>query len=824
MSLPYFNIIRSIWIYLQQNTVIGIGILLFIFGFIMFLSALRVKLQRGGDEADLVLSLAIFVTGGLMTAFNDVLIGVLTGIMIIMIHQTYKLRDTPVWRELMIASTVTYGFIFLGKVIQMIYTAVTHAPEGDQRIFGLAFNLSFYVFIIIAFIFFGKKFILVSRFSSPQMIYLGLFGIVYVVILKTGWRNYDYLHYFTAKLVEKGILEHTITIRPPYDRILFATFGTFEALLIVSALLYLISGWMLAFLFGVREVKDERVIRLVQETAKKLGIKHKIKVGHVKAPILNAMAYGPFYDLRVAFISNSLETFSDDDIKGIVGHELAHAANYHVPLLLLLTAVELGIKKALNLPATTLDYAAFTDNSISFVSYYIFNYGLLVVLLIFVRILEGHADYVTNRAGLSRQLSKALYRLEGYYQGVASDFGISVNLLTGREYSKEERIRFNSEAAVSLYSEVISPSKGAAFGNIFVSHPRTSYRLVAAVNPEVSPLKGALLPYFLLIPWTRKKYVKLMQESAEKVKEVINEAYFEDFTKEDLEKHLQYWPHTELAKILMNKHVIGISPINKFVAQGTVIGVNYNLEDPCAPVILEIINDHGKNELYDTTTWSFEEAKKGELHFDKKGRIGVLVEVKIDEKKGLVSIFKISKANKIKELQLNYLPKRLEVLKNSIKKAAYLYRGTIELCYLENLFFNEHESIKHWKFEIKLQDEKSKSFNGKELVISFPPNSFDFSNINKKNIDSFLSGLVGNYCLIYIKKNFDVPIEGKIIDIREDIIVVDSIEGKIEIEKNQLDYIVDFSEKIEFIEKKSISLLTWLVILWDNRKNFNYLW
>ena len=823
MNSSYIELFINAWNYIKANTVIGIGLLLFLFGLIMFLSALRVKLQRGGDEADLVLSFAIFVTGLLMATFNDVLIGVLTGIMIVMIHQTYKLRDTPVWKELMIASTITYGFIFLGKVIQMIYTAVTHAPKGDQRIFGLAFNLSFYVFILIAFIFFGKKFILVSRFSSPQMIYLGLFGVVYIVILKTGLRNFDYLHYFSSKLVEKGLISHPVKVVAPYNRILFATFGTFEALLIVSGLLYLISGWMLAKLFGVQPVKDQRVIKLVQETANILGIKHKIKVGHVKAPILNAMAYGPFYDLRVAFISNSLDTFSDDDIKGIVGHELAHAANYHVPLSLLLTAVELGIKKALNLPATTLDYAAFTDNSISFVSYYIFNYGLLVVLLIFVRILEGHADYVTNKAGLSTNLSKALFRLEGYYQGVASDFGISVNLLTDREYTREEKIRFNSEAAVSLYKEIISPTTGAAFGNIFVSHPRTSYRLVAAVNPEISPLKGALLPYLLLLPWTREKYVKIMQQSAPAVKKIINQAYFEDFSKEDLETHLKYWPETQLAKSMINENVIGISPLEKKLIEGKINQVRYNLEDPCSPIIYVVETPDGTVVNCDSSSWGFEIAKVGDIHFDKKGNLGKLLSVEFDSKKGLkASLSYLHRKEKV--VKLNYIPKRKELLKKALGENAYLVRGTVESCVISQIKETEKENIKDWRFIFKFKNGKEETFSGNNLVITFPPTSFDFSNINKQNIDEFLEGLKGNYCTIYIKKNFDVPLEGKIVDIKEAHLVMDTIEGIITIEKTQLDYVIDFSNRIEFIEKKSISLLTWLLIWWENRKNFDYLW
>ncbi len=821
MAIPYWQNVRQIYAFFQDNLVLGLGIIISIVFFYVFVSEFRGYLRNKGSSDGVVLSFATLLAGITMIISQDALLAILLGIMVLMVHQTYSLRDTPVWRELMIASTATYGFILGGKILQMIYIWKTGAPESDERIFGLAFNLSFYVFIIIAFIFFGKKFILVSRFSSPQMVYLGLFGVTYVVILKLKLRNFDYLYAISSELVARGAISQTISVSPPFDRLLFATFGTFEALLIVSAFLYLISGWLLTVLFGVKEINDPRILRLVEETANVLGIKQKVKVGYVRAPILNAFAYGPFYDLRVAFISSDLETFTDDDVRGIVAHELAHSVYYHVPLLLLLTAVELGIKKALNLPATTLDYATFPDNPISFISYYIFNSGLLVILLIFVRILEGHADHVTSKAGLGIPLAKALYRLEGFYQGIASDFGISVNLLTDREYSEGERIRFSGEAAIRIYQETLSPTKGAAFSNIFVSHPRTSYRITAVVDPDITPLRAALLPYFLLLPKFRKKYVKKLKNASEGVKQIINSAYLEDFTSDQFRTHLKYWPKQELLNSYMDKHIVAISVLSSEVIQGKVTAIFTDDKNPCSPTQFIVTTDSGEEVTLSPIEWMFEEAKLGETHFLKDGELATFLVAKIDPDQGLQVEVERLKDNK--HVVLDYLPRHISALTRLTSTKVYFYDGHPSFATISSIEKTEDShSLKQWKFVLSTPSGELVEFKGIDLIIGFSPLGFDLRSMKHDAKVGFLSALQGHFCSIFSKDNFDVPFDGRVIGIRDDSLVLDTIDGNINLLVKRIDYAVSFESTIELITRKSMTALTEFQIWWSNRSNFEY--
>ena len=67
-----------------------------------------------------------------------------------------------------------------------------------------------------------------------------------------------------------------------------------------------------------------------------------------------------------------------------MGHELAHTAKNHTLWLLLLSVVELGIKKGIGLPATQLDYTFTPDNAVLSVPlevYYVISYVFVLFLL-----------------------------------------------------------------------------------------------------------------------------------------------------------------------------------------------------------------------------------------------------------------------------------------------------------------------------------------------------------------------------------------------------------------------------------------------------------
>jgi hypothetical protein len=155
-----------------NNLELGVGIILIFFGLLFTLSELRVYLKHQSPPDQLLLWLMVLLAGIITATFEDFVFGLLMGISIIMIVETIKLWDTPVWGKLMAATTASYLVILGGKIGQIVYDYLANPDKPNEQIFGTAFNISFFVFIGVAFAFFGRKFILVSRLSSPQMIYL----------------------------------------------------------------------------------------------------------------------------------------------------------------------------------------------------------------------------------------------------------------------------------------------------------------------------------------------------------------------------------------------------------------------------------------------------------------------------------------------------------------------------------------------------------------------------------------------------------------------------------------------------------------------------
>ena len=787
--------------WISTNYELGIGIFMTILGLLLTISEYRVY-SKFESRSDNLIFWLMFLFAGLITVISrDLVLGILFGLSIYLVVETKKMWDTPVWGKLMAASCATYLVILLGRFGQFIYDNFINEENTNDFIFATSVNSAFFVFLGISFYFFGKKFILVSKFSSPQIVYLFLFGIVYVFIAQTFPRDANGL------LLSYNYLNLDVTWR---KNILFADFGTFEALVIVMVLMYFISGWLLTKLLGVKEITDEKILAKVDLVAKHMGIKEKVKVGYVRAPILNAFAYGPWFDKRVAFISNDIEDFTDDDIKGIIGHELAHAANHHVLILLGLSIAELIIKKAFELPATTLDYTFTPDtaaSNVTFVGYYIISYGLTIIILLFVRMLEGHADKCTLEAGYGNELSKALFRLEGFYNGVASDFGISVNLLTDRKYSLEEKKRFTAKAAKGLYGEILKPTRRSAFANVFQSHPRTSYRISSMIDEEMNPIKGAFLSYRLLGFGFRKKAVKKLNSIHNKFKNIIDESYNQDYEEKALESIMQFNSWREVYDEYMGTKVIAFDAIEEKCEVGNFerIILSNNATSPLHGVINGV-----EFNLARTIIKNFDE---NEQYILKNGDVVKLLE--FDNIEGLNIIIK--NHDKKQNIPIKLLGKSVSFITNLISKEVLYYEnGVTKLVKLNDIKFGNNLL----EGEITLDDKKLKL---SDLIFSFSPLGFDIRHDKKEKQKSLLDYLKGKNILLYTKENFDVSLAGKILEVNEDTIQFRDSEGERKILIKELEYVSFVDQTIELINRNQISLFTKFNIWWSNRKEFNYI-
>ena len=102
-----------------------------------------------------------------------------------------------------------------------------------------------FVFIIMALIFFGKKFILVSRLMSPQVLYLVLFGLIYVTlyIVIDILINIEVISAETVSNLSWFYLgPESINYA---ERIVFLSLGPYELLIFAALGMYFISGPLL---------------------------------------------------------------------------------------------------------------------------------------------------------------------------------------------------------------------------------------------------------------------------------------------------------------------------------------------------------------------------------------------------------------------------------------------------------------------------------------------------------------------------------------------------------------------------------------------------
>jgi Zn-dependent protease with chaperone function len=747
------------------------------------------------------------------------LLAIALAFFVLAVYQTYQLRESPVWRELMITSVATYFVFLVGTVGDKIYILVTNEPT--EIFTGWAYNLMIYVFLIMALIFFGRRFILVSRMMSPQLLYLVLFALIYVVLytvtniieISTPVDGQYLTFYYLSSVLNDKIAE----------RIIFLTIAPYEIIILLAFGMYFISGPLLTKLLGIKKIDDERVLGIVEEVRTKLGIRKKIKVGFVEAPILNAMAYGPFFDQRVALIARDLSEFSDEDIKGIVAHELAHNSRLHVVWLQFIAAAEMIIKKALLLPATTLDYAAYPQE-VPFAVYFLINYGILAILLIFVRVLEGDADHITKKIGYGTELAQVLYKLEGFYQGIAGDFGLNVQLLTGKEFTEEENQRFLGEAGIRLYRHLHRPGRWDMFANIFMSHPRSAYRIIAMLDDEISPIRGALLPYWLLLPnFLRRKTLRKLNRKREEFADLISEKYNSYYGTEGVKSFLEITKMDKLLSMLEGRTIVAYDHIDDIVVEGNVTGIHIS-DRISRPIFLKVQSESEEKQIQ-VTDFVIHDAQLDEQYILRNGRMGKLTSwKKYPEKNQPFFVFQSLK-DENQTFETKYTGKPLKFLSDLKGREIFFYKeGTDRIARLSNVTFGDSFQSSEFEFEIDEKgDFKELKIKGDDLIVDIPPVLLRFSKEKIEHQTNLLRSLVGHSVILYTKEELEIGIACEISAINKEEIAYKIKEKEHKVERKKVDYIYVYANIPKIMIKSHVSFLDRLISRISNWRDMKYI-
>jgi len=90
----------------------------------------------------------------------------------------------------------------------------------------------------------------------------------------------------------------------------------------------------------ITEGDNPKIYRMVEEQARKAGLKKTPRVGICPTPMPNAFAFGRSKgDARVCVTEGITNLLSEDELKAVVGHEISHVKHSDMAIITLLSAV-----------------------------------------------------------------------------------------------------------------------------------------------------------------------------------------------------------------------------------------------------------------------------------------------------------------------------------------------------------------------------------------------------------------------------------------------------------------------------------------------------
>lgn len=548
-----------------QDYVSNLFFWLFVVSLVLVYSEIFNWVRNGkrSDMFDLVAIGFLFFTVYLFT--GDLFNSLLGAFSIYLFFAIMELREYKVINKLALISLIVYNVIFFAGLV-------------SEQARDVAFSMSFWLILILGFVFFGRKYIVVWRFMSPQYLTLGL--------------------YLIAWLGVTSVSEYTSVDLLPYIYLI---------LILTEVLIYFISGPVLDKILGVKRSDDPELVAMVREVSRDLGIKRKVKVGFAAYPIINAMAYGSVFDPRICVIAEKLEDIDKDQLRGIVAHELAHVRGRHTLILTVITAVDLLVRWALGIPATYYDYA-FTDPDIPLLGFILLNLGIFVVLYVFVRLLEARADLQVKRLGLGPNLARALYTLEGFYSS-GREVGLNTMLLCDEKIKPYNKVQDYYETGRYVSSYLVKPSRLSVLANVLNSHPPSPIR-IAAMYTDIKPAKEALYTFTLLRRKNTKAFGRTMASVVKQVERDLAGVFRDKFHIADIGAWNQAIRTRELYKLSLGKTFLFKAHLSEELLVGTITDMQFE-DDFLRAILLQVEDREGNTRVLNPVQYKLTEIKIG---------------------------------------------------------------------------------------------------------------------------------------------------------------------------------------------------------------------
>lgn len=626
---------------------------------------------------------------------KDVLTSIMGAFSIYLWIGVFELKEYPVINKLLTISLVTYNVIFIAGIISN-YLEKSKILTSSI-VLDTVFAFSFWIILGLGFILFGRKYLIVWRFLSPQYLII----LLYII----GWLLVVFVNQFISQFLPG-----------------FTLLGNIYIVLIgINVIIYLISGAFLDKLLGIKEVKDEKLLDIVEKVKNDIGIKGKVRVGFGKYPILNAQAYGPFFDRRIAIIANDIENISEDELKGIIAHELAHTKGNHILILTFVTIGDLLIRWVLGFPATFYDYT-FGNPSIDLIYFIIINMGIYVILYFFVRILEGYADLRTKEAGYKIELAKALYNLESFYAS-GRETGLNTMLLCEEKLTKDNQILDYIDTAKYISNSMVKPSRLSLLGNFLNSHPPSYHRIAAILGDDINPYKEAILPFLCMKSSKRKKYAKKFEEQVKEFKTIANNKFKELFKIDSISSLLESFKIKDLYKNEFEKDYVFRNIINDDYKFGKIKDIKF-IDDLSESFQYKILNlKNNEIEYIKSSLYSKFEVNLGNLYFFDKEIPLILknIEFNKDSTDGNYTFLKNNKEKVLKSIKKTKLPLSIDLIKTFKGKDVFLKsKGELKILECTNVDSSNNKynySIELMKNHSNDKEKETTKLNLGDLII-----------------------------------------------------------------------------------------------------------
>ncbi|MFX1238832.1 MAG: M48 family metalloprotease [Promethearchaeota archaeon] len=702
---------------------------------------------RNGKRSEMSDIIAIAFFFSLIFLFtNDLLTAIMGAFSIYLWVGIFELKEYPILNKILIISLVTYNAIFVAGLLSFYLK--------NPIFINTTFSFSFWIILGLGLLLFGRKYIVVWRFMSPQ--YLTLF--LYII----AWLAVSFVEQFSPISFIYGT-----PIRFPLNP-LELVLNIYFVLIIVNWVIYFVSGPILDKLLGIKRVKNEKLLQLVEKVKTDLGIKGNVKVGFGEYPILNAMAYGSVFDKRIAIIAEDLNQIPEDELKGIVAHELAHTKGRHSLILTLITVGDLVFRMFLALPATYYDYT-FSNPAMPMIVFILLNILIYAFIYVFVRILEGRADLKSKKAGYATELVKALYNLESFYAS-GREIGLNSMLLCDEKISNDNKMLDYIETAEYLDRSLIKPSRLSLISNLLNSHPPTYFRIAAILGEDLKPTREALLPFLCLKKSNQKKYAKKFKNVREDLKGITDQKFKDLFGIEDFSTFLETIDRKKVYKFQLKKDYLFKHKITGELLLANLLDIVFkdNVSESVCYEVKEL--NTGKKKTLNSTIYEKSQVELNHTYFfeKKKNFPLVLKEVRLDEdkKNGTYVFLDKEDKNVLKPILKTKLPWPTSILTQLEGKDVFVKTKAKKMLYkcikVKPALYFENYEISLKRAENGLIEQES-NYKIKDLIIV--PNKINISirkndTFRKYEVD-LIKWLIENKvrCTIWLKKpvnNFEI--------------------------------------------------------------------